>query len=412
MTPPKRRIFLTVRGSSGLTAAETLVKAWVTAQYGSQKDFWLYSRDSVPGVDLYPEFLDQLHNSHFYVPVITPDFTSTTSPYVEAEIKAAVAIEERLQKTFPGYRFILPYFADGATSASLPQSLQSRVGGDAIRVAQALHEAIETNEGSHTFRANPRSLDEWPDRLLDDPKVMFVLGHTQKEGKLDTSRLRDFAKMGLDGDLEKSTVYQSLRPAQMVPHLQRHLHDLWLARRTGAAAAPLPRFECELDKHLINYRASLLPENNLICLGAGDTNWISRALQTYYRNVLLEVRFNEQGSSHAIVVTRDHQDGKAGKLSLADARPTADGRLEYSLITAEPDDAQYNAIILAVPNPWNPEKTAILCAGLTGLGTLAAMFALMDPAFKDRIKGRALPHVTVIKGIERDWLPVGYEVIY
>jgi hypothetical protein len=414
----QRRVFLSLSGRTGREAADSLIKQWSSSGYGSISDFWAYHHHSTQGALLTGEYLSQLYNSHFYVPVLTSEFVDGNSVHIEEELSAAVSVQQDIQATSGAYRFIVPYFPDGPIKeARLPHLLRGRVGGDKINTAETLHKAITASEGHETFRCHSRSLDDWPDVFFDDkggaPDAMFVIGHTQKEGTLMQHRLSDFRKWGiLDRDPEAEGVAQSLRPAQMVPALQRHLYDLWLSRR-GRKAGVLPKFPCEIDRHLINYRWELLGQHNLICLGAGDTNWISRALQRYYRSALLGVRFGKPDSSQSIVInTRDNEKDKTGKLVLGNAtNPEAKTGYVRHISQVEANDDWYSALIIALPNPWNINKTVLLCAGLTGLGTQAAMFALMDPQFKAQIRGRRFPHIIVIKGKEQDWRPIDYEVV-
>jgi hypothetical protein len=410
----QRRIFLSISGDSGRKAADSLISEWSAAGYGSSQDFWAYHHDSAEGASLIGEYLSQLYNSHFYVPVLTTDFTDRNSLHIEEELNAAVSVQHELQTMLSDYRFILPYFPNGPVKEErMPHLLRGRVGSNAAATAKALHQAITVSEGLEKFRSNPRSLEDWPDLLFDQgvPDAMFVIGHTAKEGKLIKQRVDAFRKWGLlERDLESEELPQSLRPAQMVPSMQRYLYDVWLSRRSNNSYHPLPEFKCEIDRHLINYRYDFLGQHNLICLGAGDTNWISRAILRYYRSALLGIRFGKPGSSQSIVInTRNHEKGKAGKLVLGQVEDNMSSIRRINQVEA--NDDLYSALIIVLPNPWNTKKSVLICAGLTGLGTQAAMFALMSPDFKERIKERQFSHVVVIKGKEQEWLPIGYEVV-
>lgn len=417
----QRRIFLSVRGGSGKEAAEVLMKQWSSAGYGSEFDFWYYGRDTEQGEEIVDEYIKKIRNCHFYVPVLTADFIDRDSPHIARELNEAIKLERDYKTMLSHYRFILPYLPDNLIDETcLPDAIRNRVRGDATKTAESLHNTIKASEGLEVFRKYPRYLESWPDLVFDEngtPDVMFVLGHTSKEGRLIQERVESFRKWGLlDEDPEGDGVPQSLRPAQMVPALQRYLYNTWLSRQKSTTNAPLPEFPCEIDRHLINYRWESLSKHNLICLGAGDTNWISRALQRYYRGALLGVRFGKPDSSQSIVInksfvinTRDFEKGKVGKLTLSEIEQEEGHNREIGQF--EPKDDLYSALIISLPNPWNVEKSVLICAGLTGLGTLAAMDALMDPHFKEKIKENHLQHVAIIKGKEKDWLPKGYEIV-
>lgn len=412
----KHRIFLSVAGTPGKEAAHQLLHQWECQGLGSNEDFWFYDIHSAQGADIRSEYLRRLRNSHFYVPVLTKSFCSSVSAYVKEEIATAVQIQEEIHRKGANYNFIVPYLADTAIRQNeLPDELKNLVHAGASQTVKTLKFAMESNLGLSTFRAHRRPLGNWPSIVFDDekiPNVMFVLGHTDKEGELIPEQVDSFRRWGLiDGDLEWGKTLQSLRPAQMVPHLQRFLYEHYLEDRT-ITSGRLPLMPCEIDRHLINYRSDLLGRYNLLVMGAGDTNWITRAILRHYKDALLSIRFNDPTSSQEIVIdTRDHGFGGGYRLTLGQIGDEESSPVR-SIRQVLPNDAQYSAIIFSVPNPWNIAKTAIICAGLTGLGTQAAAFALTDPDFHCRLKSKFSASAIVIRGKEQNWLPIGYDIVF
>lgn len=411
----RHRIFLSIRGQSGQAAASELVAAWTTQRYGTEEDFWAYHIHSNQGANVSAEYRSRIHNSHYYVPILTREFCTTSSEHIQTEIDLACDIQSRLNSAGSDYQFIVPFLADSSLSEDvIPFKLRNLGRRGIDRTVETLRRATSQNEGREVFERNPRRLSDWPHFMFgpDGIDAMFVLGHTKKEGSLIQSKLEEFHKWGLGKSLEKEGTQQSLRPAQMIPKLQRYLHQRQLGELPTTSPIALQDFPCEIDRHLINFRTKSLSEHNIICLGAGDTNWISRALQQYYRHVLLSIRFESPQSSQAILITtRDHESETAGRLTLAGIGSSNENG-DRVLDQVEPDDDRFSALIVVLPNPWNSKKTAVLCAGLTGLGTQAAMLALCDPEFSQKMGNRPNTYAVVIKGKEEDWLPTAYEIVY
>ena len=97
--------------------------------------------------------------------------------------------------------------------------------------------------------------------------------------------------------------------------------------------------------------------HNLILLGTGNVNWVTEhVFRHFWENAhVLPIHFKSMSTDDVIV----------SELSAK----------EYSLPPLSHGEEDYG-ILEMVPNPWNPEKVAVLCCGIDLWGTQAATLAL------------------------------------
>jgi hypothetical protein len=128
-------------------------------------------------------------------------------------------------------------------------------------------------------------------------------------------------------------------------------------------------------------------------LGAGDTNLVSRwIISAWHEN--LPIKFDSPTGSQTLFCDA------AGALGAT------------SVDSVETDMQRYGALLLIVPNPLNESKVAVVAAGLTALGTQAAILALCRNPAELRIEGAYHGnYARILIGEERDWRAVGFQFL-
>lgn len=127
----------------------------------------------------------------------------------------------------------------------------------------------------------------------------------------------------------------------------------------------LPKFPVKLD---VDLRAEKLLASNLVIVGGPRTNVVAEGLNPHLR-----VRFSQSGFWSSIV----DEDGKS-----------------YA--------SELDCIVEKVRNPWDPAKTCIIAAGMTGAGTKAAIIGVCNFAEVLFQKYRAGDFAALLRGLDRD----------
>ncbi|MDV3278402.1 MAG: helix-turn-helix domain-containing protein [Nitrososphaerales archaeon] len=125
------------------------------------------------------------------------------------------------------------------------------------------------------------------------------------------------------------------------------------------------RFPVKLD---VDVKSEKLEGSNLIVVGGPRTNIISEELNPH-----MPVRFKQGGFWGSV------EDGQ--------------GRSYTS---------ELDCVVVKMRNPWNPERTCVVAAGLTGAGTKAAIVGVCN--FADTLfqKYRSGDYACVLRGVDRD----------
>jgi hypothetical protein len=264
---------------------------------------------------------------------------------------------------------------------------------------------------------------DWPRQFFTDagePDILLVLGHSGKEDPPTREDIRNLKICSIEEELaerykkrpdrsEPKLPPQSMRIAEYIPKLIQFLSNQYLS--LNADSRTVPSFNADIDWHLIKHRQGLLKKHNLICFGAGDTNWISRAVLAYY-GTLLPVVFDATGASHVIFYKATDSNAVQGKEDTSGRIEIAEYSEFMNQIPA--NDELYGAVLLLLPNPWNIQKRVIIAAGLTGLGSQAAILALCHPGIT-RVPPGGIPWARVIRGIEgkaeRTWQAEWFDII-
>ncbi|MBI3859935.1 MAG: helix-turn-helix domain-containing protein [Thaumarchaeota archaeon] len=125
------------------------------------------------------------------------------------------------------------------------------------------------------------------------------------------------------------------------------------------------KFPVKLD---VDVKAEKLEKSNLVLVGGPRTNVLSQEINPH-----LPVRFRQGGFWGSIV-------DQAGR--------------SYS--------SEMDSIVAKVKNPWSPQHTCVVAAGLTGAGTKAAIIGVCN--FADTLfhKYRSGDFAAVLRGVDRD----------
>jgi len=115
-------------------------------------------------------------------------------------------------------------------------------------------------------------------------------------------------------------------------------------------------------------------KHNLICVGSGYTNYVTREMLNYYYK--LPIRFETPSSHQAILRVRED-----GEIKVYDRTLTG----------------KHAGIAAILPNPYNPVKVVLIAAGLRSTGTQAAILALCDIFEKKKwnLRGRNIYEILV-----------------
>lgn len=125
------------------------------------------------------------------------------------------------------------------------------------------------------------------------------------------------------------------------------------------------KFPVKLD---VDLRAEKLLSSNLVVVGGPRTNVIAEELNPH-----LKVRFSQGGFWSSIV----DLDGKA-------------------------HTSELDCIVEKIRNPWDPSKTCIIGAGLTGAGTKAAIIGICNFAEELFQKYRGGDYAVLLRGVDKD----------
>jgi DNA-binding transcriptional ArsR family regulator len=177
---------------------------------------------------------------------------------------------------------------------------------------------------------------------------------------------RFFAEFVKDGEFDGWVVVGSpLQHGKAGTQARDGHYAVQLGFALGQFVALPSKFPVRLD---VDLRAEKLLASNLVVVGGPRTNVVAEDLNKHLR-----VRFSQEGFWSSIV----DQDGKA-----------------YS--------SELDCIVEKVRNPWDPSKTCIIAAGLTGAGTKAAIVGICnfaDELFNDYRSG---PYSALLRGTDRD----------
>jgi TIR domain len=369
---------------------------------------WEWQNEISFGAEIEKQYLNGLKTSHVFVPVLTKNYKDR--PGTRHEFDEAQQREKFLRSVYgEDYIFILPYLTEDDISIlnlfDNPEVTDPSLKLSMRRVSKKPEEVIKTvNEDLEKLSLddNPFSFINWPQPFIDERgkvDALVVIGHSGKEDMPTQDELGEIKNyIRVEGSESQP---QSMRPAEYFPELLHFFNKQSLQSQIKLGKS-IQEFELvspgsldiHVDWHLLKHYQPLIREKHLICLGAGDTNLISRWVMKYYERYL-PVHFDAESlGSHTLTVTEN------GKFE----------RISYKQVVA--GQQLFTAVLLLLPNPFNNEKVVLIAAGLTGLGTQASMLALSDEKQLINQPTDYSNYVRVIKGIENNkWRASGYEII-
>lgn len=374
--------------SDGIEAVQELEKT--LREY--QISLWDYKDEMVPGDSTYEKFMDALYAADLFVPVITPNFCNPGSA-THLELEGALDRQSELRQLARtnDLAFIIPLLT--SKSVDVPLRLKGIVYA---RTGEAVLRAIQVHMEKFMLKDNPYSFSNWPRPIVDQGMIdaMIVVGHSGKESEPSDNQIADLIP---NYDPFTKCRYQSQRIAEYLPYLVIHLHSAANLVRSQKGLPPSTEtdetFQCHVDWHAIKFHSDRLRSNNIISLGAGDTNLISRWILSVYHQHL-PIRFDSPAGSQTLFCD-------------------ATGKLDATMIdSVKTDMHRYGALLLIVPNPLNNEKVAVVAAGLNALGTQAAMLALAKNS--DQLRTDGVYHgnyARILIGVEKDWRAVSYRFL-
>jgi hypothetical protein len=244
------------------------------------------------------------------------------------------------------------FFINGPDSSSFGVSLSNTLF---LEVAKPSGNPVL---GNYSFGGLMHTLAEFPRPFVGDDgslDLLFVYG----EGSRDYADYRQFLRQKGQKDLPPSRVgkrgdfeYLSSLSLALGFHAGRTNVSL------GLPSLPLAKQGLQLiDGDL---------KHNLVVIGSGAVNTISKQIFEIYGQGL-PIRFKTPDSDDMIID------------SIGDEPRTYSRR----------NDGEWNTgMIEIVPNPFYPTKVILLAAGLTVLGTQAALLALSDAVFHRNLRNR------------------------
>ncbi|MDG6983550.1 MAG: winged helix-turn-helix transcriptional regulator [Nitrososphaerota archaeon] len=125
------------------------------------------------------------------------------------------------------------------------------------------------------------------------------------------------------------------------------------------------KFPVKLD---VDLRAEKLLSSNMVVVGGPRNNVVAEEL-----NARLPFKFSQGGFWSAIV--DDQGNAHASEL---------------------------DSLVAKIQNPWDPSKTCVVIAGLTGAGTKAAIIGVCNHADALFAKYRSGPFAALLRGVDRD----------
>jgi len=352
--------------------------------------YWDWSEKMKAG-DAISSYLREIDAADFFVPIISSAYK--TRPATNKELRKAVSREIRLQEARGNeFSFILPILATEIND--LPLEIDYLF---AVEEPIDIVSAIEKNREKIMFEDPPFLFQDWPHSFINNDgniDAMLIIGHSGKESKPDQSEVNRIMP-SLDMSIECRN--QSHRISEFIPSLVKTL-DVASDRVRKNKGLPLNEtlgegFGCHVDWHAIKFRQEELKNKNIISFGAGDTNLISRWILTTYHEYM-PIRFDSPFGSQTLYCD------STGVLS------------SLEVDSVETDMHRYGALLLIVPNPLNKEKLAVVAAGLTALGTQAAILALSEATEELRAPGAYDGNfIKIIIGKENKWRACGYKIL-
>lgn len=370
---------------------------------------WLWEESRQVGADTHDEYLGHVHAASVFVAVISAVYHSSNA--VSRELTEALSVQDDLNiGAFPR-RFIFPIRVNGAT---VPLKL-GRLNFFSVDTTLGVHlkkfvEQVVRDGPQFMLESNPFSFDRWPAPILSSDggiDAVCVIGNTVKTGTGDMIGGVADARLG-DHVLAPARQPQTNRPAAMLPDLVSALERERAGLRVGGAASSADILDAPgvigiTDHVLIRHHREMITTRNLICVGAGDTNGVTKWVLDHYGQHL-PVAFAGSDDSHALYFAKDT--GALRKLRTVQPIPG-------QLIAVQGDDqSRYHALLAILPNPANRAKCVVIAAGLTALGTEAAILALSR--WKQGLKespGVAGNWLRVLVGVEDKWRAVGFRFV-
>lgn len=352
--------------------------------------YWDWS-DKMKAGDAVSSYLREIDAADFFVPIISSSYK--TRPATNKELRKAVSRENKLQEAYGNeFSFILPILVTDIDD--LPAEIDYLFS---VKEPAEIVTAIEKHREKIMLKDTPFSFQDWPHSLVNDEgniDAMLIIGHSGKESEPTQSEVD---KIMPSLDMSVPCRNQSHRISEFIPSLVKTL-DVASSKVRTNKGMPLidslgEKFSCHVDWHAIKFHQEELRNRNIISFGAGDTNLISRWILTTYHEHL-PIKFDSPFGSQTLFCD------STGLLS--------------SLVvdSVETDMHRYGALLLIVPNPLNKEKLVIVAAGLTALGTQAAILALSEAAEEFRAPGAYDGNFTkIIIGEENNWRACGYKIL-
>lgn len=342
---------------------------------------------------------EHINKSDFFVPILTTDFIymAKTSKHLNTALKR----EEELRTAYrnPSYSFIVPYLGR-REELSIPQSLDDR---KLAKNYDDVQQTISTNLPKSLLEKNRFSFQEWPYPIINESGMSRTIIVTGNSGKERYPRYEEYQKDEIGREIlnvmintkdDNTSVEdmltpskQSLRPASFIPYILLYLiSSINNKRQIDISSLPI---EVHVAGHLLKFRRHLIPEYNIITLGAGDTNLITRWILSYYQRYL-PTYFTSPTDSKKLTYT----DLMGNRLS-----------------SEENVNEYHDGILFIAPNPLNREKIVVVAAGLTALGTQGAMLALSNPSKLKELRSEGEYWIHVVRAEEDNWRAKDYKVL-
>ena len=212
----------------------------------------------------------------------------------------------------------------------------------------------------------PKTFEDWPDCVINEREeldALIILGSTSRE---KSGESLEFAKSQIETDIfgthwtfSRQESPGTMRDVVRVVDLAAYLAQSRLSRRPeGQSRLPAHEPLCMLDVSVTQEQLT----KNLILVGAADTNLFFGLATVAYRQ-----RF---GYSIPVRYSGDEQLYFTCDQIVSDLSGRTYPRLEES-------GCMHCGYLAMVPNPWSPTKVMILASGTRGIGTEAALLALV-----------------------------------
>ncbi len=351
---------------------------------------WEWKNEILVGAPVVSSYSEAVAKSDFMVAVVSPMYWSKQGTKREYDIANAREVE--LKDTYgDNYHFVLPYIGEW----KLPKRADKNYKMAAYTI-ENLVRSISSQLSPAIMSRSIHSFSEWPNPFVKNGgeiDCLIAIGHNDKQDDLVEE---DLGVLGKYINLEERAGHQSHRPAELIPNIANYLHNKSSLYRSETKSIDDCNinsfFECHIDVLLIKHRFDLIRNHNIITLGAGDTNYISRWVLEYYKDTL-PIYFRNTSASEDISI-RSYSDNKDDL-----KRDSFSGKDRYS------------ALLAIVPNPFNHEKSIVVAAGLNALSTQASILALSDA--NELIKNRQPQDSNIaylVAGVEDRWRAVDYDL--